>query len=93
MKNHQTSEMTIYNKMAENYEKLLLGGKKNDALQIARNIHEYLKMLPHNTKMYGDGKRWITSSTLIEYNNARINRLERECYSVEIGGAHNRNDK
>ena len=93
MTSHQTEEMKIYNHIASNYEECLLGGRKNDALQIARNVQEYLKALPHNTKMYGDGKRWTTSSELIEYNKTRINRLEREVYSVALGGAHRINDK
>ena len=93
MTSHQTEEMKIYNHIASNYEECLLGGRKNDALQIARNVQEYLKALHHNTKMYGEGKIWMTSSGLIEYNKTRINRLEREVYSVALGGAHRINDK
>ena len=93
MTGNQTSEMKIYNHIATKYEECLLSGMKNDALQIAKNAQEYLSTLPHLTKMYGCGKRWVTAGELIGYNKARINRLERECYSVELGGAHRRNDQ
>jgi len=93
MTNNQTSEMKIYNHIAIKYEECLLGGMKNDALQIAKNVHAYLLTLPHSTKMYGCGEKWITAGELIVYNKTRIDRLERECYSVELGGAHRRNDQ
>lgn len=88
MKNSETKEMVIYNHMAGDYEKHLLAGEKRACLQICQNVQEYLKSLKSNSRMYGQGDKWMTAADLLDYNKARIERLERELYSVCIGGVH-----
>lgn len=89
----KSQEMEIYNHIASEYEKNLLSGEKRACLQICQNVQEYLKGLKPKTRMYGDGEKWTTAAELLDYNKTRIERLERELYSVCLGGVHRKTSK
>jgi len=88
--NQLTPEMIKYNELAKDYEGFILAGSNYECLKIAEKVQEYLKTLPHKTRMYGYSDKWTTAGELAEYNKTRIENLKRKVFSLELGGAHRR---
>ena len=76
--NKLTPEMIKYNELAKDYEGFILYGNKIECLRIAEKVQEYLKTLPHSTRMYGYGDKWTTAGELVDANHMRMKNLQRE---------------
>ena len=80
----QTELTKRYNDMASGYENAVLNGDSLLAIRIAKRVSDFLAQIDSKERMYGDGDKLVSAGDLLEYNKRRIDRLERNLYSLQV---------